>query len=94
MEFPKRALIVLLKYARNPGELNEEVFDASIDVLKYVWHIVSSKMVGVDVAEEQLDIETALETAINEEEAKGLTPGIWITIGLWVVEKIIQKFLK
>lgn len=95
MNLPKEALLVLLNYARKGGDLNQEVFDAALEVLKYVWHICTSVVSSVESHEaKDMDIVSALEEVLNESEAKAFTPGIWITIGLWVVEKILKQVLK
>ena len=41
------------------------------------------------------DVVDCIEQALAENsELKGLTPAIWVTIGLWVLEKILTKIVK
>ena len=94
MNFPKQSLLVLLQFARGSKQLDQEVFDAALEVLRYVWFIVTSKTASDNLPSEQLDAVSALETVLAESEAKSFMPSVWITIGLWIAEKIIEKFLK
>ena len=93
MEFPTKALLTLLKFVRNQGEINEEVFNAALEVLQYAYTIFVNKVWGDEPS--KVSIEEALETAIDEHQgAKSFTPSIWITIGIWVIEQIIKKVIK
>ena len=97
MNFPKDALLVLLNYAKKGGgEITPEVFEAGLTVLKYVWHLIHSKVVGSEEskAAEDIDIVEALEQVLDESGAKAFGPGLWLTIGLWVVEKILVHYFK
>ncbi len=94
MSFPTKALTVLLQFARGKVEFGPDVVDAGIEVLKYVYYLVVEKL-DVKSASEPLAIEDALEAAISEGEgAVGITPSVWITIGLWVLEKVLTRILK
>lgn len=96
MQFPSNSLFLLLKFARGQVELTPEVFDAGIEVLKYIYTIVVSKLDVKTAAAPDQDVALLLEDVLdaNKEEAKGFAPTVWITIGLWVLEKILTKVLK
>lgn len=93
MEFPSAALLVLLKFAKGDLTLNQDVINAGIEVLKYAWSLVSRGSVPYTSGPE--DVVDCLEQALAEHsEVKGMTPAIWVTIGLWVLEKILTKLAK
>lgn len=94
MNFPSQALLVLLKFARGKIELNEEVIDAGMEVLQYCFHLIMEKIDAKSDSEPK-EIEEVLETALAEGtgEAKAFTPGIWVTIAIFVVEQILKKYL-
>lgn len=93
MEFPSGALLVLLKFAKGDLTLNQDVINAGIEVLKYAWSLISKGSIPYSSGPE--DVVDCLEQALAEHsEVKGFTPAIWVTIGLWVLEKILTKLAK
>jgi hypothetical protein len=96
MQFPSASLLVLLKFARGQTELTPEVFDAGLEVLKYIYSVVVSKLDVKTASAPNGNVTELLEEVLDYEksEAKGFSPTIWITIGLWVLEKVLTKVLK
>lgn len=96
MQFPSASLLVLLKFARGQMELTPEVFDAGIEVLKYIYSVVVSKLDVKTASAPDQDVDKLIEEVLeyDKAEAKGFTPTVWITIGLWILEKVLTKVLK
>jgi hypothetical protein len=95
MYFPSESLLVLLKFAKGDLKFTKEVIDAALEVLKYCWDMFSktatySETVSTD------NIEECLTAALDEgnSEAKQFTPAIWVTIGLWILEKVLTRVSK
>jgi hypothetical protein len=96
MNFPSEALLVLLKFAKGKIELNADVVDAGLEVLKYIYNLVMNKVTPVMQMDGDNDITQLLEQALDEHNSKlvQFTPGLWVTIGLWVLEVVLKKVLK
>lgn len=96
MQFPSASLLVLLKFARGQVELTPEVFDAGLEVLKYIYTVVASKLDVKTATAPDQDVDKLLEEVLEYDKAepKGFTPTIWVTIGLWILEKVLTKVLK
>lgn len=93
MEFPAQQLLMLLELVRGKREWGPEVFDAAMEVLKYVYHTFINKS-PVPVGDiNDFDPEMALESILNE-QAKGVTPAIWISLGIWILQKVIERMTK
>lgn len=96
MNFPSEALLVLLKFAKGKIELNADVVDAGLEILKYIYNLVMNKVTPVMQMDGDNDITQLLEQALDEHNSKlvQFTPGLWVTIGLWVLEVVLKKVLK
>lgn len=73
MKFPTEALLVLLKFARGLKTLDQEVFEAGIEVLKYIYEMVTTKISGAtpaaDMTPEQM-IEAVLADHVVANKGK------------------------
>jgi hypothetical protein len=92
MEFPAKQLLVLLELVRGKRDWSPEVFDAAMEVLKYAYHTFINKE-PVPIGLEGFDAESAIESLLNE-EAKGVSPSIWISLGIWILQKVIERMAK
>lgn len=93
MEFPAKQLLMLLDLVRGKKEWGPEVFDAAMEVLSYVYHNFINKA-PVPIGEiNDFDPESAIESLLNE-EAKGISPTIWISLGIWILQKVIERMVK
>lgn len=91
MEFPSKSLLILLKFAKGDEPLSYEVITAGVEVLKYAWSLVASGA-SMPMTSGPEDVVDCIEQALSESrELKGFTPAIWVTIGLWIIEKILTK---
>jgi hypothetical protein len=93
MEFPAQQLLILLELVRGKRDWGPEVFDAAMDVLKYAYHNFINKTPVPIVSLNDFDAESAIESLLNE-EAKGISPTIWISLGIWILQKVIERMAK
>lgn len=94
MNFPSEALLVLLRFAKGDTPLSPAVVEAGLEVLKYAWSLVT-KSGPMPLTSGPEDVVDCIEQALAEHsEVKGFTPAIWVTIGLWVLEKVLTKLVK
>jgi hypothetical protein len=94
MSFPTKSLLVLLDFARGKVEFNSDVFDAAIEVLKYIYDEVKVRVSG---AHPHMTAEKALEEILaksaGEADPVQMGPGLWITIGVFILEVVLKKVL-
>ena len=92
MYFPSESLLVLLKFAKGDLKFNKEIIDAALEVLKYCWDMFSKTSVYSETVSTD-NIEECLTAALDEgnSEAKQFSPAIWVTIGLWILEKVLTR---
>lgn len=95
MNFPTKALLVLLKFARKEIDFDTSVVEAGLEVLRYCWDIFTRSATYVESGSKE-DIEECLVQALDEgsSEVSKFSPTIWVTIGLWVLEKVLNKLSK
>lgn len=95
MKFPAQSLLVLLQFAKGQIEFGKEVIEAGVEVLSYCWDMFTKSSLYSETVDKR-DIEECLVEALNEEsqDLKSFNPAIWVTIGLWVLEKVIQRLSK
>lgn len=95
MNFPAQSLLVLLKFAKGDIKFDQSVIDAGLEVLQYCWDMFTKSSVFAEKASQD-DIVDCLVQALDEGQStvKTFTPAIWVTIGLWVLEKVLAKLSK
>jgi hypothetical protein len=94
MNFPSESLLVLLRFAKGETPLSPAVVEAGLEVLKYAWVLITQSG-SMPFSSGPEDVVDCIEQALSEHtEVKGFTPAIWVTIGLWVLEKVLQKLAK
>lgn len=94
MFFPSQSLLVLLKFAKGDMPFDQSVVEAGLEVLKYAWDMFSQSSVFAE--NRKTDIVDALTQALDENnsEVKSFSPTIWVTIGLWILEKVLTRLSK
>lgn len=94
MFFPAQSLLVLLKFAKGDMPFDQSVVEAGLEVLKYAWDMFSQSSVFAE--NRKTDIVDALTQALDENnsEVKSFSPTIWVTIGLWILEKVLTRLSK
>jgi len=95
MQFPSQALLTLLKFARKEIEFNTSVVEAGLEVLKYCWDMFTKSSTYVESGSKD-EIEECLIQALDEgsSEVAKFAPAVWVTIGLWILEKVLAKLSK
>jgi hypothetical protein len=95
MNFPAQSLLVLLKFAKGDIKFDQSVIDAGLEVLRYAWDMFSRSSVFGETGSSD-DIVDCLVQALDEGQStvKTFNPAIWVTIGLWVLEKVLAKLSK
>jgi hypothetical protein len=94
MFFPAQSLLVLLKFAKGEMPFDQSVIEAGLEVLKYAWDMFSQTSVFAET--KTTYIVDALTQALDEgnSEVKSFTPAVWVTIGLWILEKVLTRLSK
>jgi hypothetical protein len=95
MNFPAQSLLVLLKFAKGDIKFDQSVIDAGLEVLRYAWDMFTQSSIFNESGSKE-NIEDLLVQALDEGQStvKTFNPAIWVTIGLWVLEKILARVSK
>jgi hypothetical protein len=95
MYFPSESLLILLKFAKGDLKFTKEVIDAALEVLKYCWDLFSKSPAYSETVVNE-DIVEVLTRCLDEgnSEAKQFNPSLWITVGLWILEKVLTRVSK
>jgi hypothetical protein len=96
MDFPYSQLALLLQVITGKASWDGAAFDAALEVIKFAYHNFidnKPKIIG-DESVSDFDAEATIKELIASKDAKGVTPAIWISLALWLANKIIERMSK
>lgn len=70
MDFPLRSAILLLQFARGKEPLSDDVVNAAIELLKYVWRKIQDNLLPKGATAEGLSPAELLESLIHDHEGR------------------------